>query len=329
MPSPPIPLHGAEMYCVHRSICRGLASALILSGAVTAVAEQTTAEPVTTSGLHFAPIPQLVLDRIDLTLSPTVVRIGYRFANTGARDVVALASFPMPEVERSTPHIAVAGGNAADNINLLAASAFANGEPVQLSAQQRAVALGLDVTASLTEAQLPLFPQDAAINRQLAALPPAVAKELEVRGVIHLEDGQRQPGWMLHSTAFWRQTFKAGAVTNIQFVYAALSDTEPASDAAVSTAIEQTCLEPAAAADLKRRAKLVGAAPTITTLHYHHTSLSWPDSIGSLKLTIEVPDHETKVATCIGRLTSVSPRIFEWTATDISGDRDFRIAFYR
>jgi hypothetical protein len=317
------------MFCVREFASRVVASALIATSVLTAGTLQATAEPVATGGLHFAPIPQLVLDRIDLTLSPTTVRASYRFANTGARDVVALATFPMPEVERSTPYVAVASGNAVDSINLLAATAFANGEPVQLSAQQRALALGLDVTALLTGAQIALLPQDPGLNRQLAALSPAVARDLEIRGIIHLEDGQRQPGWVLHSTAFWRQTFKAGAVTNLQMAYTAFSETEPATDAAVSAAIEQACLEPAAAAELKRRAKAGGAVPTITTVHYHHSSLTWPDSIGSLKLTIELPDHETKVTMCTGRLVSISPRTLEWTTTDVSGDRDFRIAFYR
>ena len=148
------------------------AQAVVKSGAQTnaqsgaQTSAQTGAQPsdvgrvVATGGLLFVQDPSIVVDQQDVAIAAGEIKVTYVLRNTTAGERTILAAFPLPELDSAAfgdQLIKLASPQAA---NFASATFTVEGAPVQTEIEQRALALGLDVTAQLAAHQVPLQPFD-------------------------------------------------------------------------------------------------------------------------------------------------------------------------
>lgn len=203
---------------------RKVAIALLASlAAMPAQANDSTAELVT-GGLVFVRNDDIEMRAEDLFISTSEIRVRYRFFNKAANDVTVLVAFPMPEVKREEPDIALPSD---DPVNLLAFVTRVEGKAVQADVEQRAFANDIDHTQLLRELNIPLAPHLRPAEQALDRLPRGKWDEMVRLGLAEIEEsglgkGMEKhlvPRWSLRTTFHWRQRFAAQKETLIEHRY--------------------------------------------------------------------------------------------------------------
>ena len=131
------------------------AVAVALLAAAPALANDSTAE-IKTGGLVLTRTDAISMDSEQLFISLDEIQVAYRFRNRTEEDVDTIVAFPMPDIQYN-PY----GDTALPDLksdNFLGFSATVEGQPVAVELEQRAFAGTLDVTDTLKEAGVPLFP---------------------------------------------------------------------------------------------------------------------------------------------------------------------------
>lgn len=281
-----------------------------------------------TGGLYFALQPGLSLDETEIAVSPESIRLTYRVSNSGRAPRTALVTFPLPEIDRFS--FADAGGFAAlrDPVNIVGATTTVDGQSITLLAQQRAYALGLDVTAALSQAGLPLLPIQPDIDQRVSRLAPDLLADLVERGVLQYEEGKPRPGWVLQTVGHWRQALAATSTTVIQHTYTPLVGIQPLSERSIMQASERACLPPVVADSLRARLGQP-SPPTVTTVLVQHTGAQGLESADKMRIRIVVPEGVVAVATCLEPLTRPDARTIEWSAQPSPYEQEIVVAFVR
>lgn len=301
---------------------RLLAIVVAISAAAGPVAAR---DALAINSLMVAPHPGLIIERIEIVLTPATARMTYRIRNTSATAVKALLALPMPDIDRYTFSADTRRPLPADRVNFLQAAVTAAGRPVPLASQQRATVFGLDVTARLAELRLPLAPFEPDLARVIRALPTGDKARLVEQGILVRESNSHLPNWSLHSTIHWIQEFPPATSITIEATQVPLVGVEAATAAALDKAATHECLDRNRAAN--QRAVASGSEPTITTLALAFATSFWPEPIGQLSLRVEPIEAGTLVSTCYGRLERSGPNSFEITRRDVVEDADVRVAF--
>ena len=303
------------MHCAFTSelVRQGTAVLLAAGMALAAAVAPLAAEPLAVGGLTLALQPGLVIESIDVTIAPQSVRFVYRVLNSGKTPKATLVTFALPEIDRFS--LAEEGGFTAlrDPVNLVGAATLADKEPVAVKAQQRAFALGLDVTSTLVQAKLPLLPLDPTLEAQIAGLSPQTVIDLTERGILQFEDGRPRPGWSLQSTGHWRQTVGAGKVVVIEHVYTPFTSTQPLTEQGLVRATERACMPQITAESLKSRIN-APTPPQMTTISVLPSIVPGQDPPGRQKVRIELPEGVIAVSTCLEPLARPDSRTIEWVA---------------
>ena len=137
-----------------------LAAALLLANP--AAANDSAAE-LAAGGLELVKTDAITMQREDLALSPSEVRVRYEMRNDTGQPVTLRVAFPMPEVPRMTPGGMTTGpddGNGPHNIalrpptdpNFLGFRVRSNGEEIKPEVEIRATLPdGRDIAAELRE----------------------------------------------------------------------------------------------------------------------------------------------------------------------------------
>ena len=84
----------------------------------------------------------------DLFISPSLVKVHYKFANTSAADVTVTVAFPMPDITAQgvDDMLSIPTKNPQ---NILGFSTLVDGKPVAAQVEQKAIKGGVDQTAYL------------------------------------------------------------------------------------------------------------------------------------------------------------------------------------
>jgi hypothetical protein len=147
---------GCRKMLVYRSL--GFAcAALLLALPVPAGGAESTVE-LATGGLAFAANPSISIEKQDVVITADKITITYALRNSAGSPQSIYVSFALPELEAS---LLVDGGIGLDANapeNFVHAAVTVDGQPATLHMEQRALALGLDATAALSAAGLPVFP---------------------------------------------------------------------------------------------------------------------------------------------------------------------------
>lgn len=203
---------------------RRLLFALLAAAPLPALANDSTAE-LGTGGIILSRTDIVTMDKEVLNISEDEVTVDYVFRNQSDEDVETLVAFPMPNIEGNPwwmPAIPQDGDN-----NFLGFEVTIDGEPAIIHLEQRAFAVGVEVTEELRRHQVPMYPGGEEAYKALEQLPDDVAEDWRMRGMLVIDeydDGNgmqqhRSPFWQLKSTFWWNATFPAGKPVEVSHRY--------------------------------------------------------------------------------------------------------------
>lgn len=307
-----------------------------------ALANDSTAE-MGTGGLVLGRSEEIAMVSEDLFISPKEVRVRYVFRNEGKADIDTIVAFPMPEIQFTQDTMIAVPDGASDNF--LGFTVTMDGVSVMPQLQQRAIASGVDVTAAVLAAGLPLQAMAPEGEAAFAALTPESAGDLAANGAIGFEtfdDGSgwktvAAPRWKLESTYWWRSTFPAGRDVVVEHSY------KPSIGSTAGLPIISEYIDEAELAGYARRyctdddfinsvEKRNASANSETGPYFEHrisyvlrTGANWARSIGTFHLTIDKGAPENLVSFCGEGVTKTGPTTFELTAKDFWPERDLDI----
>jgi Domain of unknown function (DUF4424) len=304
-----------------------LAFALALP--VLAHAADITVE-VGAGGLAFAGNPSIRIDSQDILVTPEKITVTYALRNSASSPQSIFISFALPDLDANLISEDNTGVVDAVPENFVGAKTIVDGQPAVLKAEQHTIALGLNATAALQAAGLPLFPLGEGLTAKLEALSAAQRIDLLERGILKEDGAAVAPAWTLKTVAYWRQSFAAGQTITIVHSYQPLAGAVAYSSEAVSPLRKKMCLTQAQESAIAKLASNAGTALRLKTIAYNAPPGS--DSLGpvtNFRLIIETGDPQTVVATCREGLKRTGPMQLEWSAADHTPDDDFLLLFAR
>jgi len=206
-----------------------VAAALLLASP--AVANDSAAE-LAAGGLELVRTDAITMQREDLALSPSEVRVRYEMRNDTGKPVTLRVAFPMPEVPHMTPGGMTTGpddGNGPYNIalrpptdpNFLGFRVRSNGQEIAPEVEIRATLPdGRDIAAELRAiGGLTLVLQPGLFVEGDTPLPAETVARLQALGAYEtLDDKAWRLPWSVRVTFHWMQTFAPG-VTVVEHSY--------------------------------------------------------------------------------------------------------------
>jgi hypothetical protein len=309
----------------------GLGAALLLAAGTVTAAEAPPTVEIGTGGLSFAANPALVPERQDVLITPDRIRLTYAVRNGATTPLSITIAFTLPDLDAASLAADELALRSDSTDNFVRATTLVDGQPVTLQTEQRALALGLDVTATVLAARLPLFPFASDMTARLEMLDAAGRLDLLERGILRVEGGSLTPAWTLKTVAHWRQTFAAGQTLTLVHSYHPLVGVMPATGGAIGGLRKRICLSPAQETAISKlpREGTTGT-PTLTTVGFLATPGA--DHVGpyhSYRLIIETADPATVVASCRDGLRRTGPMQFELNAADYVPDEDLQVLIAR
>ena len=163
-----------------RKACGALLVGLAGCCAEPAAADDTTAA-LGAGGIVLTKAAPLRMASEDLTISPDAVHIRYVFANDSAKDVDTLVAFPLPDIDTWNFYESPLGETTNDAVNFVGFKATADGKPVPVTVEQRAIYRGKDVTALIQSVGVPV---NVILNQnfhKLDALPAAALASIALK----------------------------------------------------------------------------------------------------------------------------------------------------
>jgi len=320
----------------------------LLAGVVLALPSQAAANDsiahVGAGGLILSRTDAISMDSEVLRIAETGVEVDYVFRNGTDKDVTTIVAFPMPDISGSPYDVPSLPHDTDDNF--LDFSVTVDGAAVTPQLEQRAFAVGLDVTDELARYGIPVYPFKDVTSDALARLQQDVADDFVRRGLVALDtfdDGSgwqtvRVPLWELKSTYWWETTFPAGRSIPVSHRYL------PSVGASVGLSFflegrfggeyddykQRYCMDEAFENAVRRAARESDdpyAAMNETRLEYVLTTGgNWATGvIGSFKLTIDKGAPENLVSFCGTGVRKTGPTTFEMTAQDFYPAKDIDV----
>ncbi len=323
-------------------IAAGLATAL---GTTVAGANDTLAE-LHTGGLVFMRSDAVEMAKEDLYISPTEIRVDYVYRNTTDKDVDSIVAFPMPDIQGS-----MEGDFNVDNLdkdNFLNFTTTQDGAPIKADLQQHATVFGIDVTADLKAAGIPLMPYGETTSAALLKVPADTIADWVARGIVmknEWDDGngvmksEVVPTWKLSSVYYWRTRFPAGKTVTVNHRYtpslggtAGISflDDGKATPDATAEYRRKYCMDKdfiALGADLFRKASEDNQPYyTETWISYILTTGSnWYGPIKDFTLTVDKGDKKNYVSFCGENIKKIGETTFQMKATDFYPQEELNV----
>ncbi|GGC71218.1 hypothetical protein GCM10010994_32140 [Chelatococcus reniformis] len=313
-----------------RTAMAAAAAGGLLAAVPAARAADSTAE-LAIGGLVFTTPPDVALREETLFISPTDVRARYVVLNKSQKPITALVVFPLPDLDARAETFASAVIPVEDDANFIGFSARVDGRPVTAQLEQTAFGLGLERTATLRDAGIPLNPALHATWTALKALGPEARDGLRVAGLIDLEEafpGDNRPDqlepkarWLLKTTFFWQQLFPAGRETVVEHAYkpsVGISAGSPLADGAKAAELaryqQRFCVDDAfvkAAAALKKK---LGPDAWLMEKRIDYTLLpggGWGGPSGAFTAVIDKGNPDALVSFCAEEVKKLSPTQLE------------------
>ncbi|MGE3306055.1 MAG: DUF4424 domain-containing protein [Rhizobiaceae bacterium] len=322
---------------------RRLLLALLASAPLPALANDSTAE-LGTGGLILSRTDAISMDSEDLFISEEQVKVDYVFTNHEPNEVRTIVAFPMPDIEGNPFYMAGIPDSGSDNF--LDFTVTMDGKPINAQLEQKAFAVGVDVTKELEAQGIPLNPYGEETEKALDKISDATEKDWVERGIIitpEWDDGEgmkkhRSPFWRLKSTFWWEAIFagdkqvkvshsykpSVGGSAGLTFYFDGKFEGE------YDRYVQKYCLdEPVKNAVLKSAKENPDGYPPLfeTRISYVLTTGgNWATgTIGKFKLTVDKGDPKHIVSFCGDGVKKTGPTTFEVNATDYYPARDVDI----
>jgi len=296
--------------------------------AVARAAEATSELPG--GGLLIAPHRSLMLDAVEVIIRPDEIRAVYVIRNTDEQAHAFHASFPLPEIDLNAIGSDRPVMPSSDPTNYVGAKVDADGTPVSPAVEQRAEALGLDVTSRLQTFNLPLYPFSSDVRTRLQALSADQRRELEERGIIQIEEDRADPIWHLRTVWHWRQNIAAAGTVRLQVTYAPVTGRDIATAEGASQLEQGYCLDPRVSSAMKPVTP--GASdrrPILLSTFQLASGSILPSAATTFRLKIEKPAGYTAAATCRSGATQNPDGSLEWNESEFWPDEDVTVLYVR
>jgi hypothetical protein len=312
-------------------------------GAAQACANDTTAE-LKTAGLVFTRSGEITMEDEKLYISPKEVKVDYVYRNTTERDVETYIAFPMPDIEGSPDPMMDAGDTSSDNF--LDFSVVQDGVRIKPELQQQIYVGGIDMTAILAAAKVPLNPLRNTTADAIAKLPKATIDDWTVRGLIIADvfnDGSGDkmsyvPMWTLKSAYYWKTTFPIGKDIHVSHTYhpsvggtvatTYLDDNQPKGER-YEEYKKKYCIDDS----MVKIAQKSNADMAAGKMYYYESWISyvlttggnWNGPISKFTLTVDKGNPRNYVSFCGTDVKKIGPTTFQMTATDFYPEKDLDI----
>lgn len=282
-----------------------------------------------------------------LSISLDEITVDYVFRNQTDEDVDAIVAFPMPDIAGTVydrPYIPDS-----ESDNFLGFEVTVDGKEIKPQLEQKAFAVGIDVTGLLAENEVPVNPFSQPVYAGLEALSEETAADWISRGLVFIDsydDGAgwknvRTPLWSLKSTYWWRSTFPAGREVKVSHRYkpsvggtAGLSfffDGKFNDEyGTYSDYKRRYCMDDAfEKAILKLARESKDGYPPLMEQRIEYvltTGGNWAlGTIGDFRLTIDKGDPKNLISFCGENVRKTGPTTFEMTAKEYYPARDIDI----
>lgn len=301
---------------------------LLLTGAAHANDSMGT---VSTSGIKYLKNPHIDMQSEDLHISEKQIRVHYKFKNTTAQDITETVLFPLPIVP------AVTVSDFADTKGLVDSfRIYVNGKPVRPQAHVRAYferrnGSLVDVTADLKKCGLSdqelMHPWTKKQDGEKIDSKIGACRSAKVQSMLPKQPDEL-PDWSSQIIYSWKQTFKAGSVTEIKHQYTPLVGGSflPSLKAKDSKAfIDEYCMDENF---LKNFKTVEGGSKVYHYLGYVLTTgANWAKPIGKFTLTID-REPNTVISLCWDKsLRKVGPNRFQAVKENFLPKKDLDIIF--
>lgn len=307
-----------------------------------------------TGGLVLQKTDKIALVSEDLYLSPTGIRISYRFRNLTAADYATTIAFPMPAFPGGGSNSTTVVPDPASD-NFMKFKTVVDGQSVPSQLEQRAFLVtdgqpDEEITDRLKALHISLVPTAEATEATISRLTNAQRKELVDAGIFDAGEGDYNgqtatlyPLWTLRSKYWRQQIFPKGKDLIVEQSYvpvvgsqSTLSLGSPDMDSDQlkhyrdTFCTDETFLK--AARSLHK--KLDDANPTFQAfeqyLSYVITSGgNWAGPIGDFTLIVDKGDPKTLVSFCGDGVKKISPTQFELDIQNYAPKRDIDVLLLR
>ncbi len=322
----------------------GAAALVVSAWASGALANDSSAE-LKQGGLVLVRNPGVEMRAEDLYISPSAVRVRYRFMNTTGRDQTVLVAFPMPDItiEGIDDLISIP---TQDPENILGFHTRVDGKPVTARVEQKVLSKGVDRTALLKSLGVPLAPHLQATADVLERLPKTVQTRLLKLGLAEPNDydagkGEEhhlQPTWTLKTTYYWQQVFPAGRELNVEHDYTpSVGETSGTSLEAdwFKTSPDYKRVEQAYCVDQDFMSAVAKAKAAVGPDHQAFfekrieyvlsSGANWKSPIADFRLVVDKADPGALVSFCETGVKKIGPTQFEVRKTNFRPTRDLSI----
>lgn len=296
---------------------------------VTVAAADISTE-VGAGGLSFAANPSIKIEQQDVLITPDRITVTYTLRNEANSQQSIYVSFALPDLDANAVVEGELALAAADSINFVQFATTADGQPITVLTEQRATALGLDVTNLLSVSGIPQMPTADGLPARLEALTEAQRIGLLERGILKEDGTSLAPAWSVKTVAYWRQSFAPEQTTTIQHSYRPIVGISAFRTDALPNLRKRACITAAHETAIAKLPSSASGAPTLTSITYATTSSA--DALGParrFRLIVERGDPLTVIATCRDGLKQTGPMQFDWNATDYVPEDDFQFVFAR
>ena len=301
---------------------------LLLTGAAHANDSMGT---VSTSGIKYLKNPHIDMQSEDLHISEKQIRVHYKFKNTTAKDITETVLFPLPIVPAATVSDFADTKGLVDSFRI-----YADGKPVRPQAHVRAYferrnGSLVDVTADLKKCGLSdqelMHPWTQKQDGEKIDSKIRACRSAKVQSMLPKQPDEL-PDWSAQIVYSWKQTFKAGSVTEIKHQYTPLVGGSflPSLKAKDSKAfIDEYCMDE----NFLKNFKNVKGGSKV----YHHlgyvltTGANWAKPIGKFTLTID-REPNTVLSLCWDKsLRKVGQNRFQAVKENFLPKKDLDIIF--
>jgi hypothetical protein len=321
-------------------------AAVVALLSVPAFANDTSAV-LTTGGLEFVSNGEIAMESEDLFISRDEIRVTYVFRNDSDQDHHLLVAFPMPDIVPE--HFSPVAFPTGPSDNLFEFETTFDGEPVETTLHEYAIAAGVDRTELVRTLGLPIVP----ISQEAIDAVDALGEE-DLAQLLHFglaipdefDNGEgwethHWPNWTYRATYTWDATFPAGervtvehrykpsvgGTTGVIFLYEPMDDGyDPAAEYA-----QKYCTDPDFIAAVRRT--LASPDEPWSAPFYESwisyvltTGGNWAGgSIENFRLVVDKGSEENLVSFCGEDVTRIGPTTFEMVKQDFWPQQELNI----
>ena len=290
-------------------------------GCTGAFANDTTAE-LATGGLVFTKSEHIEMQSEDLFISTREIRVRYQFFNNSGDDIVTQVAFPMPDIPYGVDDFNFAIPTT-DPQNILGFETTANGRPVDVRVEQKALIGGIDRTEILRRLGVPIAPPP---DQKLDFIPQNKWSELIRFGLAKLEDNGKDDRhiyaqWTLKTTYYWQQKFPAHQKVIVDHRYLpSVGSTVRMSassliDHPISLGIDEAkginryCIDRSFLTEVNKPANASWEQHFLEYILV--TAANWSGPIGKFRLVVDKGSPDNLVSFCAQGVRKISPTQFE------------------